>query len=146
MLLYPESLLQMNNWTEHVDQRFNTSSSKTKSVLLQINIKFWELCLRRQICPKKQKDSKKRYSTNFRNSRLEVFCKKRAFKNLLESFFKKSCRLEGCNFIKKGLQHRCFPVNFAKSFKNLFCRTSANRIFWNFLLKHNVAKKQKYKI
>ena len=33
---------------------------------------------------------------------------------MLESFFKKAAGLKACNFIKKRLQHRCFPVNFAK--------------------------------
>ena len=28
--------------------------------------------------------------------------------------FRKSCRLEACNFIKNRLQHRCFPVDFEK--------------------------------
>ena len=40
-----------------------------------------------------------------RNSRLEVvFCEKGALKNGLKAW----------NFIKKRLQHKCFPVNFAK--------------------------------
>ena len=33
---------------------------------------------------------------------------------MLESIFKKAAGLKACNFIKKRLQHRCFPVNFAK--------------------------------
>ena len=31
-----------------------------------------------------------------------------------------SYRLQACNFIKKKIQHRYFPVNFAKKFKNIF--------------------------
>ena len=31
-----------------------------------------------------------------------------------------SAGLETCNFIKKRLQHKCFPVNIAKIFKNSF--------------------------
>ena len=30
------------------------------------------------------------------------------------SFFNKVADLQACNFIKKKLQHRCFPVNTAK--------------------------------
>ena len=28
--------------------------------------------------------------------------------------------LKACNFIKKRLQHRCFPVNTKKNFKNIY--------------------------
>ena len=34
---------------------------------------------------------------------------------MLESLFN-----EPCNFIKKRLQYRCYPVKFAKIFKNTF--------------------------
>ena len=33
---------------------------------------------------------------------------------VLESLFKKVTGLRACNFIEKRLQHRCFPVKFAK--------------------------------
>ena len=36
---------------------------------------------------------------------------------MLESLFKKIADLQACNVIKKRLQHRCFPVNIAKSLK-----------------------------
>ena len=36
----------------------------------------------------------------------------------LESLFNKVADLKVWNFIEKRLQHRCFPVKFAKSFKN----------------------------
>ena len=35
-----------------------------------------------------------------------------------ESLFYKVAGLKTCNFIKKRIQHRCFPVKFAKYFKN----------------------------
>ena len=38
---------------------------------------------------------------------------------VLESFFNKATDLRACSFIKKRLQHGCFPVKFAK-----FLRTS----------------------
>ena len=31
--------------------------------------------------------------------------------------------LKACNFIKKRLQHRCFPVNIAKLLRTVFYRT-----------------------
>ena len=34
--------------------------------------------------------------------------------------FKKSWRLQACNFVQKKLQHRCFLVNFAKFFSTSF--------------------------
>ena len=32
---------------------------------------------------------------------------------MLESLFTKAAGLEACNFIKKRVQHKCFPVNIA---------------------------------
>ena len=51
------------------------------------------------------------------------YCSKQVFLNVLQTSqestcvgvsFYKSCRLKACNFIKKRLQHRCFPVKFTK--------------------------------
>ena len=42
---------------------------------------------------------------------------------MLESRFNKVAGLRAGNFIKKRLQHRCFPVNVAKNLKTAFCRT-----------------------
>ena len=39
---------------------------------------------------------------------------------MLESLFNKNAGLKACNFIKKTLQHRCFPVKFAKFLKRPF--------------------------
>ena len=41
-------------------------------------------------------------------------------KTELESLFNKSAGMKPCNFIKKKLLHRCFPVNFVKFFKNIY--------------------------
>ena len=38
----------------------------------------------------------------------------------LESLFKKVASLNACNFIKKSLQHRYFPVNIAKFLRKSF--------------------------
>ena len=35
-------------------------------------------------------------------------------------FFNKVRGLKACNFIKKRLQHNCFPVNVTKIFKNTY--------------------------
>ena len=43
---------------------------------------------------------------------------------MLESLFNKVACQKACNFIKKRLQHRCFPVNIAK-----FLRTPLKKIF-----------------
>ena len=50
-----------------------------------------------------------------------------------ESLFKKYCRLQACNFIKKETWHSCFPVNFVK-----FPRTSflTEHLWWLVLRKH----------
>ena len=44
----------------------------------------------------------------------------------MPEFLEKVAHLEACNFIKNGLQHKCFTVNFAKLLKAL-CRTSPVR-------------------
>ena len=53
----------------------------------------------------------------------QVFYKKAALKNLViftgkylswSLFFNKNAGLQSCNFLKKRLQHRCFPMNVAK--------------------------------
>ena len=41
-----------------------------------------------------------------------------------DSFFNKAARPQGCNFIKKRVQRKCFPVNAVKFLKkNFFHRT-----------------------
>ena len=54
---------------------------------------------------------------------LELFCKKRCSEKfckfhrkipVLKSLFNRVAGLEECSFIKKRLQHRCFPVKFPK--------------------------------
>ena len=39
-------------------------------------------------------------------------------KAVLKNFAILAGKLQSCNFIKKKLQQRCFPLNFAKTFKN----------------------------
>ena len=52
----------------------------------------------------------------FQNFVREVFCKKLFLKSFAEFTGKTLCWIPGfsCNFIKKRLQHRCSPVNFAE--------------------------------
>ena len=38
---------------------------------------------------------------------------------VLEVFLNKIAGLQTCNFIKKRLEHRCFPVNIAKFLRTL---------------------------
>ena len=38
---------------------------------------------------------------------------------MLESLFNKVAGLQVCNFIKKRLQHKCFPVNIEQLLKNI---------------------------
>ena len=47
----------------------------------------------------------------FRNSRLEVFCKKGVLENFAEFTGKHLCQ---SSLLKKRLWHRCFPVNLSK--------------------------------
>ena len=42
--------------------------------------------------------------------------------SLLESLFNRVAGQKACNFIKKRLQHRCFPVNIATFLGTIFYR------------------------
>ena len=42
---------------------------------------------------------------------------------MLESLFNEVLGLKDCNFIKKRLKYKCFPVNIAKFIKNSFFYT-----------------------
>ena len=62
---------------------------------------------------------------NLPSSRVEWFVKE-LFRQFVLNFQKNTCaeltfwyicRLKDCNFIWKGVRHRCFPMNFAKVFK-----------------------------
>ena len=48
---------------------------------------------------------------------------------VLESLFNKAGGLQVCNFIKKRLQHRCFPLSIANFFRIPILRKSANGCF-----------------
>ena len=75
----------------------------------------------------------------FRSIHPEVFSEKaipnNKFPNIhrktpvLESPLNKVAGIQTCNFIKKRLKHRCFPVNTAKLLKHLFKRASAKGCF-----------------
>ena len=79
-------------------------------------------------------------STNDRNSRPEVFCKKVVLRNfakftgkhLCQSlFFNKVAGLKSPTLLKKRLWHRCFPVNFAKFLRTPFLQNTSDGCFSN---------------
>ena len=47
-------------------------------------------------------------------------------------FFNKNADLQSWNFIKKRLQHRCFPVNIAKSLRTPVLKNICERLFERF--------------
>ena len=47
---------------------------------------------------------------------------------VLESLFNKIAGLETCDFIKKGLQHSCFPVNIAKFLRTPILKNICERL------------------
>ena len=52
---------------------------------------------------------------------------------MLNSLLKKVAGRKVCNFVKKGLQHRCFSVNIAKFLrapvlKNIYLHTASSEI------------------
>ena len=58
----------------------------------------------------------------FRSSRSQMFFKIVVLKNsqMSVSFFNKVAGPQACNFIKMRLEHRCFPVKFAKLLRTPF--------------------------
>ena len=61
----------------------------------------------------------------------KVFLKFRNFHRktlVLESLFNKAAGLKACNFIKKRLQHRCFPVNIAKFLRTFILKNICERL------------------
>ena len=74
-----------------------------------------------------------------------MFYKKAAFKNLATFtgkhlcwgvFFNENANLQSCDFIKKRLQHKCFPVNTAKFLRTRVLKNICERLFKGFHL-HN---------
>ena len=51
-------------------------------------------------------------------------------------FFSKIARLQGCNFIKKKLQHRCFRVKFEKFLRTLILKNICKRLLLTTLSKY----------
>ena len=47
---------------------------------------------------------------------------------MLESLFNKVTGVKACNFIKKRLQHRCFPVKFAKFLRTPILKNFCERL------------------
>ena len=57
------------------------------------------------------------------------FCKIYRKTSVLESLFNEVEGLNTCNFIKKRLQHECFPVNFCEIFKITFLQNICSGSF-----------------
>ena len=55
-----------------------------------------------------------------RSSRPEAFCKNIVLRFQACNFIKKETLAHRATLLKKRLQHRCFPMNFAKSLRILF--------------------------
>ena len=53
---------------------------------------------------------------------------------MLESLFNEITGLQACNFIKKRLQHRCFPMKFAKFSRTLILKNMCERLLLYFLI------------
>ena len=64
---------------------------------------------------------KRHCSSQFRNIRRKTL--------VLESLFNNVAGLKACNFIKKRLQHRCFPVNIAKFLRTLILKSIWEGLF-----------------
>ena len=56
----------------------------------------------------------------FRIGKLLKFSKLNRKTYVLVSFFDNDAGVQACNFSKKRLQYKCFPVNFAKFLREAF--------------------------
>ena len=86
-----------------------------------------------------------------RSIRLEVFCKKGVLRNfakftgkhLCQSlFFNKVAGLRSTTLLKKGLWHKCFPVNFVKflstrTWKKRFLPPKIDKLTFAYVQTHN---------
>ena len=70
---------------------------------------------------------------NFRSSPRRCSVKKEVLKKIGIS-----TRKQACNFIKKRIQHRCFPVNIANFSRTFFWGTSGNDCFQTLQHKFNI--------
>ena len=61
---------------------------------------------------------------------------------MLESLFNKVVDLKAWNFIKKRLEHRCFPVKLAKFLRTTFLQNTSGGCFWRCFIfyHHDLAK------
>ena len=79
-----------------------------------------------------------KHLSDFQKHSPEVFCKSvlKSFANFTGKqlswnlFLIKFVGLRACNFIKKRLQHRSFPVKFAKFLRTSIWGASVNSCFW----------------
>ena len=53
---------------------------------------------------------------------------------MLESLFNKYAGLKACNFIKKRLQHKFFPVKFAKFLRTPPLQNTSRGCLWKYLM------------
>ena len=84
-----------------------------------------------------------RILTIFKGSLSQMFLKISVLKNFAKftekhlhwsNFFNKVAGLRSSTLLKKKLQHRCFPANFAKFLKTLFDKTSPVAASWKCFL------------
>ena len=79
------------------------------------------------------------YSTIFRSSHWRSSIKKAILKHFViftgkhlcrDLFFNKVAGHQGCNFIKKRLQHRCYLVNIRKFIRSTILKNISERLYW----------------
>ena len=80
------------------------------------------------------------YITTIRSNRSQMFfeigilkaCNIHRKRPALEFLFNKVASLETCNFIKKKLQQRCFPVNIATFLRKFYLKNTTGGCFCTF--------------
>ena len=101
--------------------------------LRDIGLKFHSYSQKFKLSLTLDRSSHQRCSTN-----------KAVLKNSAIFTGKHLCWFQACIFIKKRLQHRCFPVNTAEFLGTPILKTSANGCFWldKFKAKNDVIGEQ----
>ena len=65
-------------------------------------------------------------------------------KQLCRSIFLWSCKSSTCKFFKNRLQHKCFPVKFARLLRTPILKRSASNNFWRCSIKKLFLKTLQY--
>ena len=65
---------------------------------------------------------------NYKKGVLKIFCNIHEKTHVLDCLFNKAAGMKAFNFIKKRLQHRCFPLNIEKILRTPTLKNTSGRL------------------